>query len=139
MQYGKGKPLFLLISLVFGCVFMHGLFTKINIEFVTTSNVHERHFPEVVTVVIPLVEKSHYHEVVTVVVPLEEIKKRKRERAVDPLLKENVAADDKRLAQVIRDHFIDPPSKKQPKNSNPLVRTPQAAVVEDILHRKVSS
>ena len=119
MQYGKGKPLLLLMALACGCAFM---LNRNNIINTTSPKVQERHSPEVVTVIIPL----------------EEIKMRNREKAINQLLKENVAADDKRLIQVIRNYFIDPPSKKQPKNSQGVVRTPQAAAVEAILNRKVS-
>ena len=119
MQHGKGKALLLLMALACGCAFM---LNRNNIELTTFTKVQERHSPEVVTVIIPL----------------EEIKMRNREKAINQLLKENVAADDKRLIQVIRNYFIDPPSKKQPKNSQGVVRTPQATAVEAILNRKVS-
>ena len=77
-------------------------------------------------------------KVVTVVLPLEEIKNQDRQKAIDPLLEENVAPDDPRLIKAIRDHFIDPPSGKIIKMSKPLVVTPQARAIDKIFDKKVN-
>ena len=143
MQYANGKQFLFLISLALGCVLMYGCLTKVKIEFVTTNDVPETNLnaydhQDDQDINRIFLDQLNGSKVVTLVLSLEELKKRNGERAVDPLLKENVAADDKRLVQAIRDHFIDPPSKKQPKNSNRIVRTPQAAAVETILNGTVS-
>ena len=143
MQLKNGKSIIFAMSLAFVCFFVYGFFTKINIEIVTGNNFQQKHLKtsnhqsDYDINKLNLNKPNETPETVTVILPLEEIKRRNRERAIDPLLKENVTADNKQLVRVIRDHFIDPPSKKQPKMSNPLVRTPQAAAVETILDKKV--
>lgn len=62
---------------------------------------------------------------------------RDREAAAAPLMNQSVAPDDPRLVEAIRNHFLDPPSNRVAKMSLPLFKTPQAEVVDKILHQKV--
>ena len=68
---------------------------------------------------------------------LEEIQQRIKMKAVGHLLGEKTSADDPRLVKAIRNHFIEPPSKKLIKMSMGLIVTPQAKAVDDYLKQKV--
>ena len=136
MISGMGRQAFLVFCFFLSCALLYGVLSRLNIEIVSkTRDKVKLNMPKLFEDYLANIPSNV--SVVTVVIPLEEIKQRNRERAVEPLLKEDVSADDPRLVKAIRDHFIDPPSKLMPKMSRPLVRTPQAEAVEKILNGKV--
>ena len=125
-----------LLCLALLCLGVYLAVFKMDVDNVTKR--HDSKLTAPVTCEVGTNGNSLKKEIVTVIIPLEKIKEQSRIKAVGHLLGKQTSADDPRLVKGIREHFIDPPSKLQPKMSRPLVQTAQAKAVDDYLKQKVS-